>query len=145
MVEYVLERLLYRLAISPAGREHFVLKGGLLLAQFGARRTTRDIDILGRAFTGDDTEITRRVRANAATEADDGVAFDSASLRTAPTREDGRYHGLRLIIPASITRAQLKLQLDISLGDPITPAPQPWLRRQGPAAATQPASRTQPP
>ncbi|MFG1986889.1 nucleotidyl transferase AbiEii/AbiGii toxin family protein [Streptomyces albidoflavus] len=50
MVEYVLERFLYRLASSPLGREHFVLKGGLLLAQFGARRTTRDIDILGRSF-----------------------------------------------------------------------------------------------
>ncbi|MGW5188089.1 hypothetical protein ACWEOO_02465 [Kribbella sp. NPDC004138] len=30
MVEYILERFLYRLATSPAGREHFVLKGGLL-------------------------------------------------------------------------------------------------------------------
>ena len=28
MVEYVLERFLYRLAASPLGREHFVLKGG---------------------------------------------------------------------------------------------------------------------
>lgn len=45
MVEYVLERFLYRLAASPLGREHFVLKGGLLLAQFGARRMTRSIDI----------------------------------------------------------------------------------------------------
>lgn len=123
MVEYVLERFLYRLATSPAGREHFVLKGGLLLAQFGARRTTRDIDILGQAFTGDETEIIRRVRAIAATEIDDGVAFDAASLRTAAIRDDGRYHGLRLVMPASIARAQLKLQLDVSLGDPITPEP----------------------
>ena len=124
MVEYVLERFLYRLATSPAGREHFVLKGGLLLAQFGARRMTRDIDILGQAFTGEETEIIRRVKAIAATEVDDGVAFDGASLRTAPIREDGRYHGLRLVMPASIARAQLKLQLDVSLGDPITPEPQ---------------------
>jgi hypothetical protein len=124
MVEYVLERFLYRLATSPAGREHFVLKGGLLLAQFGARRTTRDIDILGQAFTGEDTEIIRRVSAIAATEVDDGVTFDGASLRTAPIRDDGRYHGLRLVMPASIARAQLKLQLDVSLGDPITPEPQ---------------------
>jgi hypothetical protein len=123
MVEYVLERFLYRLATSPASRDHFVLKGGLLLAQFGARRTTRDIDILGQDFTGD-TEIIRRVRAIAATEADDGVTFDDASLRTAPIRDDGRYHGLRLVMPASIARAQLKLQLDVSLGDPITPEPQ---------------------
>lgn len=50
MVEYVLERFLYRLAVSPLGGRFFVLKGGLLLAQFGARRMTRDIDILGRSF-----------------------------------------------------------------------------------------------
>ncbi|WP_247701997.1 nucleotidyl transferase AbiEii/AbiGii toxin family protein [Streptomyces sp. F63] len=47
MVEYVRERFLYRLATSPLGGKHFVLKGGLLLAQFGARRMTRDIDIPG--------------------------------------------------------------------------------------------------
>nr|WSY51589.1 hypothetical protein OG999_16635 [Streptomyces sp. NBC_00886] len=44
MVEYVLERFLYRLAASPLGSEHFVLKGGLLPAQFSARRMTRDRD-----------------------------------------------------------------------------------------------------
>ena len=48
MVEYVLERFLYPLAASPLGQEHFVLKGGLLPAQFGARRMTCDIDVLGR-------------------------------------------------------------------------------------------------
>ncbi|MFD5494199.1 nucleotidyl transferase AbiEii/AbiGii toxin family protein [Streptomyces sp. GDS52] len=63
MVEYVLERFLYRLGTSPLGREHFVLKGALLLAQFGARRTTRDIDILGRAFPAEETEIIRRIAA----------------------------------------------------------------------------------
>lgn len=34
MVEYILERFLYRLASSPLGRGRFVLMGGLLLAQF---------------------------------------------------------------------------------------------------------------
>lgn len=124
MVEYVLERFLYRLAVSDAGRTHFVLKGGLLLAQFGARRMTRDIDMLGQAFAGNDTEIIRRISAIAATEVDDGVTFDAANLKAAPIREDNRYHGLRLVMPASIARARLKLQLDISLGDPVTPEPQ---------------------
>jgi len=43
MLEYLLERFLYRVSIHPLGQQHFVLKGGLLLAQFGARRVTRDI------------------------------------------------------------------------------------------------------
>jgi hypothetical protein len=51
----------------PSGRELFVLKGGLLLAQFGARRITRDIDILGLSFPGDETEIVRRIAAIATT------------------------------------------------------------------------------
>ncbi|MFJ5227071.1 nucleotidyl transferase AbiEii/AbiGii toxin family protein [Streptomyces sp. NPDC088400] len=123
MVEYVLERFLYRLAASPFGREHFVLKGGLLLAQFGARRMTRDIDILGRSFPGTETEIVRRIAAIAATEIDDGVVFDPATLRTVPIREEDEYHGLRLSMAASITRARLKLQLDVSFGDPVTPGP----------------------
>ncbi|MGW6498472.1 nucleotidyl transferase AbiEii/AbiGii toxin family protein [Nonomuraea angiospora] len=62
MVEYVLERFLYRLAVSPLGGRHFILKGGLLLAQLGARRMTRDIDILGRAFPCDEEEIIHRDR-----------------------------------------------------------------------------------
>jgi hypothetical protein len=117
MIEYVLERFLYRLATSPAGGNHFILKGGLLLAQFGARRMTRDIDILGRAFIGDDAEIIRRITAIAATEVDDGVTFDAASLKTAPIREDGRYHGLRLVMPASISSVSFVIVRDRS---PIT-------------------------
>ena len=35
--------------------------------QFGARRVTRDIDILGRAFPGDEQEIIRRITQIAAT------------------------------------------------------------------------------
>jgi hypothetical protein len=123
MVEYVLERFLYRLGTSPLGREHFVLKGGLMLAQFGARRTTRDIDILGRAFPGEETEIIRRIAAVAATEIDDGVTFDPATLKTVPIREEDEYHGLRLSMAASIARARLKLSLDVSFGDPVTPGP----------------------
>lgn len=124
MVEYVLERFLYRLSLSPLGQEHFVLKGGLLLAQFGARRMTRDIDILGRAFPGDEAEIIRRIATISGNEVDDGVTFDPTTLRTVPIREEDEYHGLRLSMAASIARARLKLQLDVSFGDPVTPAPQ---------------------
>ncbi|AJE82165.1 hypothetical protein SLNWT_1789 [Streptomyces albus] len=65
MVGYVLERFRYRLASSPPGREHFVLEGGLLPAQFGARRMTRDLDILGRSFPGTGTETIHSIAATA--------------------------------------------------------------------------------
>jgi predicted nucleotidyltransferase component of viral defense system len=64
MIDYVLERFLFRLAASPLGGRHFVLKGGLLLSQFGARRMTRDIDILGPEFDANDAEIIRPYRGN---------------------------------------------------------------------------------
>jgi len=123
MLEYLLERFLYRVSIHPLGRQHFVLKGGLLLAQFGARRVTRDIDILGRAFPGDEQEIISRITQIAATAIDDGVTFDPGTLATVPIRQDDEYHGLRLAMSATLSRARLKLQLDVSFGDPVTPAP----------------------
>lgn len=124
MVEYVLERFLYRLSVNPLGRDHFVLKGGLLLAQFGARRMTRDIDILGRGFSGDEAEIIHRIGQIATTVCDDGVEFFPGTLATVPIRQDDEYHGVRLSMAASIARARLKLQLDVSFGDPVTPGPQ---------------------
>ena len=123
MLEYLLERFLYRLSIHPLGSQHFVLKGGLLLAQFGARRVTRDIDILGRAFPGDEQEIIRRITEIAATDFDDGVTFEPNTLTTVPIRQDDEYHGLRLAMSATLSRARLKLQLDVSFGDPVTPSP----------------------
>jgi hypothetical protein len=123
MLEYVLERFLYRLSIHPLGGQHFVLKGGLLLAQFGARRMTRDIDILGRAFPDVVQEFSRRISMIAATQVDDGVTFAPESLTTVPIRQDDEYHGLRLSMAAALSRAHLKLQLDISFGDPVTPGP----------------------
>jgi hypothetical protein len=44
---YVLECFLARLASSHYA-ERFVLKGGVLLAAFGERRPTRDIDFLAQ-------------------------------------------------------------------------------------------------
>ncbi|MFJ7134226.1 nucleotidyl transferase AbiEii/AbiGii toxin family protein [Streptomyces fungicidicus] len=49
--------------------------------------------------------------------------FDPTTLKTVPTREEDEYHGLRLSMAASIARALLKLQLDVSFGDPVTPGP----------------------
>ena len=44
---YVVERWLARLALSPYA-EQFVLKGGILLAAFDARRPTADVDALAQ-------------------------------------------------------------------------------------------------
>jgi len=58
---YALEGFLTRLASSPyAGR--FVLKGGVLLAAYDARRPTRDIDMQAQAIANERETIPKLVR-----------------------------------------------------------------------------------
>jgi hypothetical protein len=82
----LLERFLYRVSIHPLGHQDFVLKGGLLLAQFGARRVTRDIHILGRAFPGDEQEIIRRVTQISATAITTASPSNLTQARALPAR-----------------------------------------------------------
>jgi hypothetical protein len=79
LVLFVLERFLYRLSLS-AYRERFVLKGGMLLAAFGERRPTRDVELLARATANDVDTVAVLVRDVLAVEVDDGIVFDPAGL-----------------------------------------------------------------
>ena len=79
---YVLEGFLARLAAS-AHREKFVLKGGVLLAAFGNRRPTRDVDLAGLALNNDAEVILALVRDILAVRLpdDDGIEFDPTRPR----------------------------------------------------------------
>ena len=83
---YLLERFLYRLSISPY-RDRFVLKGGLLLTVLGARRPTRDADVLARGVAGDEEGLLTTVGEIVGIPADDGVTFDASAARVSVTRE----------------------------------------------------------
>ena len=121
---FVIERLLFRLSVSPhAG--NFVLKGALLFALWydTPHRATKDADLLG--FGADDAETLRATfTAIGAIDADDGVRYDSANMKIAPIREDNVYGGMRLTILAFVGSARLPVQVDIGFGDAITPAPE---------------------
>ncbi|GIF95338.1 nucleotidyl transferase AbiEii/AbiGii toxin family protein [Catellatospora citrea] len=121
LMAYALERFLLRLSMTAPQR--FVLKGGLLLALFGSRRPTRDVDLLGRGVVNSHEEISSEIARICAVEVDDGVQFAAQRIRTATIREDADYTGVRVILPASLGRAQLKLSLDVNFGDPVTPGP----------------------
>lgn len=58
---YVLEALLARLAESEH-RDDFVLKGGVLLAAFAVRRSTKDIDLQATGIANDETDVAERIR-----------------------------------------------------------------------------------
>ena len=123
LLTYSLERFLFRLSSIPNLNGDFVLKGGLLLAQLGARRPTRDIDLLGRSFPSDEADVIARIAAIASVIVDDGIVFDPDTIRARAIRETEDYAGLRITMAAHIARARAKLQLDVSFGDPVTPDP----------------------
>lgn len=60
LVMYVLERFLARLAVSDHA-DRLILKGGMLLAVWDARRATVDADFLARNLHLDQDEMLRRV------------------------------------------------------------------------------------
>lgn len=126
LVMYVIERWLARLARSPY-IDDFVLKGGMLLASYGSRRTTVDADALARHLPATQEAVARRIAEVAAIpndpDHDDGVEFLTGTTTTTPIRDDAPYSGIRVVMEARIATAQVKLRLDISFGDPVVPAP----------------------
>lgn len=120
---YVVERWLSRMSRS-AYAEDFILKGGMLLASFGARRPTVDADALARNMASDRESVAHRVAEIAAIEDPaDGVEFLPETVTTAAIRDDALYSGVRVTMAAQLATAQVKLRLDINFGDPVTPAP----------------------
>lgn len=119
---YAIERFLYRLSQSPHA-ERFILKGALMLRVWQApeARPTMDIDMLGRTDNNQDA-IAQQVRDIVSTKVeDDGLRFDTASLRIETITEDADYQGLRVRFKAELSGAQIPLQLDIGFGDVLIP------------------------
>ena len=125
MTLYVVERWLARLSASPYA-DRFVLKGGMLLAAFGARRPTVDADALVRHLANDADTVTRVVAEIAARPGDDdGVEFRPETAQARVIRDDALYSGVRIAMEARLARAAITFRLDVNFGDPVTPAPRP--------------------
>jgi hypothetical protein len=122
LIRHTLESFLDRLARSSHHGD-FVLKGGVLLAAYGARRPTRDAD--SNAVSADVTaeHLVQVVRDIAAIEADDGVVFDVDTISTQQIREEADYPAFRLRITAEIGPWVGTAVWDVSTGDPMVPPP----------------------
>jgi Nucleotidyl transferase AbiEii toxin, Type IV TA system len=121
---FVIERLLFRLSVSPHAGS-FVLKGALLFSLWydTPHRPTKDADLLG--FGADDADTLRATfSAVCAIDADDGARYDTSNMKITPIREDNVYGGMRLSLLAFVGSARLPVQVDIGFGDAITPAPE---------------------
>ncbi|GAA2184224.1 nucleotidyl transferase AbiEii/AbiGii toxin family protein [Brooklawnia cerclae] len=122
MTLYALEGLLARIARSEY-RDDFVLKGGVLLAAFAARRPTKDIDLQATRLAGDPEEVAERVRAMVTLDVDDGLVFSPASVTATMIRDEDEYAGVRVKLTATLGTARLTVGIDVNFGDPIWPAP----------------------
>lgn len=120
LVLYTTERFLARLAGSRY-RTDFVLKGGVLLAAYQVRRPTKDADMQLVDQTLDVEFLDGMVREVAAVDVDDGVVFDLADLAISGIRDGDEYQGFRVKFGAGLHTARLRVQLDISTGDPVVP------------------------
>lgn len=121
---YAMERLLYRLTMSPYA-ERFVLKGALMLAVWraAAYRPTRDIDLLGRM--PNDVESVVAVFRDVCQQSveEDGLLFDSERVQGRIIKEDADYAGVRVTFLGHLQRSRLPMQIDVGFGDVVSPQP----------------------
>lgn len=119
---YVLESFLRRLVRSRHDHS-LVLKGGMLLAAFGLRRATRDVDVLALRTDNDPGAVERLMVDVTSVETDDGVEFLPDTITAAAMRDDDVYPGVRASLEARLATARLKFSVDVNVGDPVVPAP----------------------
>lgn len=124
---YALHRFLFRLSKSRHA-DRFLLKGAqLMLIWIGdSARTTRDADLLGFGEISDD-EL-KRIMTDVCTEPviDDGMEYSADSIRVMPIREETAYGGRRTKLEARLGNARLPVQIDVGIGDAVTPEPE-WV------------------
>jgi len=121
---FALYRLLYRLSKSSYCAR-FVLKGAqLMLIWIGETvRPTRDADLLGFGDLSYKT-LTQIFREICTQDVEpDGMEYLPDSVIVAPIREDNPYGGWRVTLEARLGAARLHLQVDIGIGDAVTPEP----------------------
>ena len=124
LTKYSLERLLYRLSVSPH-REGFVLKGALLFDLWTEHpnRPTRDLDLLGHGDASLDKYRKLFSEICEQTVEDDGLNFIAKTVAAERIKDDEDYEGVRVLLQARLGVARISVQIDIGFGDVITPAP----------------------
>jgi predicted nucleotidyltransferase component of viral defense system len=126
LFRYGVERLLYRLSISPYA-EKFILKGASLFLVWKGQnyRVTKDADLLCLGAADADHLIgVFRGLCRIASDDVDGIEFMSDTVRAIPIREEHHYDGIRVTLEGMLHQARIPLQIDIGYGDAVTPGPE---------------------
>ncbi len=123
---YFQERILYRLSMSKY-KTNFLLKGGALLYahyNFEARPTV-DIDFLGNHISHDVQNIKEIFTEILSIKfPEDGVSFNTDSIKVGEITIDKEYNGVRLEFIAHLDSIVMPMSMDIGFGDIVTPYPQ---------------------
>ena len=120
MQNYLLERLLERISLSP-WRDSVVIKGGMLISSLVGvgKRSTKDLDTTVRGFPLTHEHAELAFREIAAVEADDDFEFEF--VRTEDIRETDDYPGIRVHLLANYGKMSSPVTVDVTTGDRITP------------------------
>ena len=124
LTRYAIERLLYRLSISPHSAQ-FVLKGALLFDLWFdvPHRPTRDADFLGFG-SAEQPRLEQVFRDISAIEVNDGMIFQPNTCQASEIRKEAGYSGVRVTLIGNLDAARCSIQIDIGFGDAVTPAPE---------------------
>lgn len=102
-------------------RDHFILKGGILVsAMVGLdSRATLDIDATARNLSLSVEGISAVLREIVSVPLKDGITFQLN--RVSEIMDEAEYPGIRAVLEARLDTMRTPLKLDISTGDVITP------------------------
>lgn len=119
--DYMLERLIVRVAHSPWG-DCLIVKGGVLVGSLIGldRRTTKDLDTTATGFCLSEETISRVFEDICSTEVDDDLTFEI--VKVARIREGDEYPGVRVSLQARYEPLDVPLAVDVTTGDRITPS-----------------------
>lgn len=117
---YVMERFLERVALSPY-RDHFILKGGMLVAAVAGleARATMDIDTTVKSLPLTMDNARKIVEDIIRADIPDGMSF--RGTKASDIMEEHDYPGIRFMLEAGLDKMKQTIKIDISTGDVITP------------------------
>ena len=120
MQNYMLERLLERISLSPY-KHNFIIKGGFLVSAIVGldTRATMDLDTTIKGFTLTHEAILSIFKDVCAVQIDDDVQFEVVGV--ADILETDDYPGIRVSLKANYPPISVPLTVDITTGDMITP------------------------
>jgi predicted nucleotidyltransferase component of viral defense system len=122
---YFIERILYRVSISPY-IDKFVLKGGVLLYMMYDKkypRATVDIDFLASDISNDIQEV-KDIFHNIlkVSYKEDFIAYDFESLKVSEITTGNTYKGVSVSVVSYLGNVKQKISIDIGFGDIVVPS-----------------------